>query len=92
MPHGTSKRAKRNTEQRVNHPEQTTRSGDVTTHTALSQTADVEHREVKECILGFVLVCMEEVPGGLNVEETSSLPRKRRLISGSMEGYMPSLN
>lgn len=50
----------------MNHQEQTTRSGDVTTRTALSQTADVEHREVKERFLGFLFVCMEEeeeVPG-----------------------------
>lgn len=64
MPDGTSKQAKRNTEHRVNHQEQTTRSGDVTTHTALSQTADVEQREVKECFQRFVFVSMKEaVPG-----------------------------
>lgn len=62
MPDGTTKGAKRNTKQRVNHPEQTTRGGDIVTHTALSQAADVERKEVKECILGNVFVCMEEVP------------------------------
>ena len=49
FPDGASKGAKRNTEHRVNHREQTTRGGDVTTNTAIPGMADVEHGEVKEC-------------------------------------------
>lgn len=48
----------------MNHHQQTTHSGDVTTHTALSLSADVEHRAVTQCFLGFVFVEEEEaVPG-----------------------------
>lgn len=43
MPDGTSKSAKKSKEPRVNRQEQTTRSGDVMTH---SETEDLEHSNI----------------------------------------------
>lgn len=47
---------------RITQSRQQGQAGDVTTHTALSEAADVDQTGVTECAPGFVFVYMEVVP------------------------------